>query len=128
MKSTKKSLDLVIIDSPPDFGTESILRFKELARLLDAAVILTMRLPRLNCKTRDSRPQLRDLTDTAVVKYSDLICFLHREGYYNREDETLKDKATLLIAQNREGPACDIDLKFDAGCNLFSEHVPEDLI
>jgi len=127
-KSINKSLDLVIIDSPPSFNTESILRFKELARALDAALILTIKLPRPNFKTKEYRPQQLDLTDTAVMEYADLVCFLHREGYFNREDETLKDKATLLIAQNREGPAVDIDLKFDAECNLFSNPVPEDLI
>jgi replicative DNA helicase len=121
-------LDFVIIDSPSVVNTEeSILRLKELARSLDAAVILTMSLPRTNWRTKDFRPQLHEFANTAAAEYADVICFLHREGYYKRDDETLKDSATLIIAKNRDGYFGDIDLKFEADYALFSEREPEDI-
>jgi replicative DNA helicase len=126
-KLIKEGLDLVIIDSPPDIGTESILRFKELARSLDTAVILTMSLPRAYSKTTDLRPRLCELANTSAAEYADVICFIHREWYYKRDDETLKDRATLIIAKNREGYSGEIDLKFEAEYSLFSEREPEDM-
>jgi replicative DNA helicase len=41
-----------------------------------------------------------------------VVGLIHREEYYKREDPTLKNKATLIIAKQRNGPVGDVELQF----------------
>ena len=41
-----------------------------------------------------------------------MVALIHRQEYYNRTDPTLKNKATLMIAKQRNGPVGDVELAF----------------
>ena len=101
---------------------------KELARNLDIPVVA---LSQLNRKTEDrgrtdNRPQLSDLRESGSIEQdADVVALIHREGYYKREDPALQNKATLIIAKQRNGPVGDIDLNWIPQYTLFTNPAPE---
>ncbi len=118
--------DMIIIDSfnlirCGEMQTDILRRLKELARTLDVAVIVTLCLNRRTSAKYDYRPQMEDLPPAAAGAdiYASLISFLYRPYYYKRDDESLKNKATLIIAQNRAGGTGDIGLNFNAESGRF---------
>ncbi len=103
---------------------------KELARTLNVPVVA---LSQLNRKTEDrgradNRPQLSDLRESGSIEQdADVVALIHREGYYKRDDESLKRKATLIIAKQRNGPVGDIDLNWISEYTLFTNPAPENI-
>ncbi len=97
---------------------------KELARNLNVPVVA---LSQLNRKTEDrgradNRPQLSDLRESGSIEQdADVVAMIHREGYYKRDDESLKNKATLIIAKQRNGPVGDVDLNWFSEYTLFAD-------
>ena len=88
---------------------------KDLARSLEVPIIA---LSQLNRRSEDkgregNRPQLSDLRDSGSIEQdADVVGLIHREEYYKRDDPTLKNKATLIIAKQRNGPVGDVELQF----------------
>jgi replicative DNA helicase len=41
-----------------------------------------------------------------------VVIFIHRAEYYDREDETKRGIAEIMLAKNRNGPTGDVQLKF----------------
>ena len=102
---------------------------KELARTLNVPVLALSQLSRKNeDKARlDNKPQLSDLRESGSIEQdADVVALIHREGYYKRDDESLKRKATLIIAKQRNGPVGDIDLNFLSEYTLFTNPLSED--
>ena len=103
---------------------------KELARNLNVPV---MALSQLNRRTEDksrsdNRPQLSDLRESGSIEQdADVVALIHREGYYKRDDESLKRKATLIIAKQRNGPVGDVDLNWISEYTLFTNPQPENI-
>jgi replicative DNA helicase len=103
---------------------------KELARTLDIPVIA---LSQLNRKTEDrgradNRPQLSDLRESGSIEQdADVVALIHREGYYKRDDPSLANKATLIIAKQRNGPVGDIELNWIPQYTLFTNPAPENV-
>ena len=101
---------------------------KELARNLNVPVLALSQLSRKNeDKTRvDNKPQLSDLRESGSIEQdADVVALIHRDWYYKRDDESLKNKATLIIAKQRNGPVGDIDLAFFGEYALFTNPAPE---
>lgn len=101
---------------------------KDLARTLDVPVLALSQLSRKNeDKNRtDNKPQLSDLRESGSIEQdADVVALIHRESYYKRDDESLKNKATLIIAKQRNGPVGDIDLAFFGEYALFTDPAPE---
>ena len=48
-----------------------------------------------------------------------MVCFIHREEYYDRENEDLKGKAEIIIAKQRNGPTGSIHLAYLADYTRF---------
>ena len=101
---------------------------KELARNLNGPVVA---LSQLNRKTEDksradNRPQLSDLRESGSIEQdADVVALIHREGYYKRDDPTLKTDATLIIAKQRNGPVGDVKLNWYSEYTLFANPAPE---
>lgn len=101
---------------------------KELARNLNVPVLA---LSQLNRKTEDksradNRPQLSDLRESGSIEQdADVVALIHREGYYKRDDPTLKTDATLIIAKQRNGPVGDVKLNWYSEYTLFANPAPE---
>jgi replicative DNA helicase len=76
-----------------------------MARTLNVPIIVAVQLSREIEKRDDKRPQLSDLRDSGNIEQdADVVLFLYRESYYNREKE--KDDITeIIIAKQRQGQA-----------------------
>ncbi len=86
---------------------------KSLARELKVPVIALSQLSR-NVEQRggDKRPILSDLRESGQIEQdSDLVMFIFRDEYYNRESTRLGE-ADIIIAKHRNGPVGDVILTF----------------
>ncbi len=95
---------------------------KQLARELEIPVIALAQLSRASeDKTRtDNKPKLSDLRESGSLEQdADLVVLIHREGYYKRNDPTLENKATLIIAKQRQGPTEDVPVQFQRDITRF---------
>ena len=53
----------------------------------------------------DHRPQLSDLRESGSIEQdADMVMFVFREEYYKRDDESLRGKAEIILAKQRNGP------------------------
>ena len=141
LKKQGKELGLIVIDylqlirggerrseSRQQEVSEISRMLKDLARTLDVPVLALSQLSRKNeDKSRtDNKPMLSDLRESGSIEQdADVVALIHREAYYKRDDETLKRKATLIIAKQRNGPVGDIDLAFFGEFALFTNPAPE---
>ena len=82
-----------------------------------------MALAQLNRATEsrtEKKPLLSDLRDSGSIEQdADIVMFIHRPEYYDKDNPDLKGKAQLLIAKNRSGPTPDINLLFQANITKF---------
>src|SRR6202789_3763339 len=68
----------------------------------------------------DKKPLLSDLRESGSIEQdADVVCFIHREEYYDRENEDLKGKAEIIIAKQRNGPTGSIQLAYMADYTRF---------
>jgi replicative DNA helicase len=94
---------------------------KGLAKRLNVPLVLLSQLNRELHKRTDKRPILSDLRESGAIEQdADLVLFLHREEYYNREDPSLKGKGELIVAKARNGPLGTVHLHFDARTCCFT--------
>jgi replicative DNA helicase len=86
---------------------------KGLARELNVPVIALSQLSRnVEQRAGDKKPILSDLRESGQIEQdSDLVMFIYREEYYNRES-TRPGEADIIIAKHRNGPVGEIVLTF----------------
>ena len=95
---------------------------KALARELDIPIIALSQLSR-NVELRaEKKPQLSDLRESGSLEQdADVVMFLYRDEYYNREEEDNQNLAELIIAKNRNGPTASVYLQFDKATMAFRD-------
>ncbi|MBQ2313041.1 MAG: DnaB-like helicase C-terminal domain-containing protein, partial [Elusimicrobiaceae bacterium] len=93
-----------------------------LARTMNVPVLALSQLNRNTEKGRaDNRPQLSDLRESGSIEQdADVVALIHREGYYKWNDESLRNKANLILAKQRNGPVGTIDLNWYSEYTLFT--------
>jgi replicative DNA helicase len=87
---------------------------KALAKELAIPIIALSQLSRaVEQRGGGGRPQLSDLRESGSIEQdSDLVMFVYREEKYKQDDPTVKGKAQIIVAKQRNGPTGDVDLTF----------------
>ena len=109
----------------------------EMAKDLDVAVVAAHQLNRAVEGRDNKRPTLADLRNTGDIEQdAETVMFLYRPAYYlerAREDKRSDESERLarieecqhdlesIVAKNRNGPCCTIDLFVDMGSNVVRD-------
>lgn len=89
-------------------------QLKALARELEVPIIALSQLSRSVELRAEKKPQLSDLRESGSLEQdADIVMFLYRDEYYNREESENKNVAELIIAKNRNGPTTSLHLRFE---------------
>ncbi|MHB8573619.1 MAG: replicative DNA helicase [Candidatus Dormibacteria bacterium] len=96
---------------------------KGLARELEVPILVLSQLNRApENRTGDEkgRPQLSDLRESGSIEQdADLVLFVYRPEYYQRENPDLVGKAELIIGKHRNGPVGTVNLRFEGKYTRF---------
>lgn len=94
---------------------------KALARELEVPVVALSQLSRASEQRGGERkPILSDLRDSGAIEQdADLVIFIHRPEYYDREDESKRGVAEIMVAKHRNGPTGDVELVFNREYTRF---------
>lgn len=85
---------------------------KKMAQDLEVPVVVFNQLKRPDGKG-GNMPQLSDLKESGSLEEdADVVVFLHRAEYYDRDDDALRDKGQMILAKNREGKTDDFNCTF----------------
>ena len=132
----EQGLKMVIIDylqliSGPSSSRESrqqevsdiSRQLKALARELKCPVIALSQLSR-QVEQRKGKPMLSDLRESGAIEQdADIVAFLHREDYQNKEKEAETNGLTeIVVAKHRNGATADISLVFEKQYSRFSDY------
>ena len=135
LRQTAGGLDLVVVDylqlmtaTLPSAGgkrfesrtqeVSAISRgLKALAKEMQVPVLALSQLSRASERRGDDkRPMLSDLRESGSIEQdADLVAFIHREAYYNRDEEISESeraKSEIIIAKQRNGPTGTVHLNF----------------
>ena len=97
-------------------------QLKILAKELKVPVIALSQLSRGVEQRNDKRPVLSDLRESGSIEQdADIVAFLYREAYYNREEQEEPDNVTeLILEKNRHGSLGTVKLFFHKEYAKFS--------
>ena len=94
---------------------------KIMAKELNVPVLCLSQLSRANESRQDKRPMLSDLRESGAIEQdADIVLFLYREGYYNRDTEN-PNLAECIIAKNRHGETGMVELQWQPEFTTFND-------
>jgi replicative DNA helicase len=103
---------------------------KTMALELNVPVIALAQLSRAVEGREDKRPLMSDLRESGSIEQdADIVSFLYREDYYNKEARTddFKSESEFIIGKNRNGPTSTVDLMFKRNTGTFLSYRKEEL-
>lgn len=127
----EKELGLIVIDylqlmsgSPNEERIQQISAIsrglKTLARELGVPIIALSQLSRAVEQRPNKRPMLSDLRESGAIEQdADLVMFIYRDEYYNKEETENKGKAEIILAKHRNGPVGNVELLFQSNITKF---------
>ena len=101
---------------------------KGLAKELGVPVLALSQLSRASEQRGGERkPILSDLRDSGAIEQdADIVMFIHRPEYYDREDESKRGLAEIMLAKHRNGPTGDVHLRFNREYTRFDSLTQRD--
>lgn len=97
---------------------------KIMAKELGAPIIALSQLSRSAEKSgrADSRPALSDLRDSGSIEQdADVVLFLYRDAYYNKDESADVTVAECIVAKNRHGETATVPLAWDGAHTRFTD-------
>jgi len=100
---------------------------KALAKEMRVPVLALSQLSRgSEQRAGDKKPLLSDLRESGSIEQdADVVAFIHREEYYDRDNEDVKGQAEIIVAKQRNGPTGSIKLAFRADYTRFENLAPD---
>ena len=85
---------------------------KSIAREINVPVVALSQLSRAVEKREDHRPMLSDLRESGAIEQdADVVMFLYRSDYYNKDgDDQKKNITEIIVAKQRNGPIGSVEL------------------
>lgn len=126
----ERGLDLIVVDylqlmqgrnteSRQQEISEISRSLKALARELKVPLIALSQLSRSVESRQDKRPMLSDLRESGALEQdADIVSFLYREDYYDKETEN-QHITEVILAKHRNGPVGSVKLYFKGEYTLF---------
>lgn len=95
-------------------------QLKLMAKDLNVPVIALSQLSRAVDSRPDKRPLLSDLRESGSIEQdADIVMFLYRDGYYNKETSEDINLAECIVAKNRHGETGTVNLRWNGQYTLF---------
>ena len=116
-------------DSQESEISETVRQLKNLARELNAPVVLLSQLRRPPSGARDPEPYMQDLKGSGGIEsHADVVILLHRPNFEESKAKQLPmDDAEFIVAKQRNGPLGKVKVRFDCQHVQFvgATNIPE---
>lgn len=84
---------------------------KSLAKELEIPIICLAQLGRGPDARTDHRPVLSDLRDSGAIEQdADIVCFIYRDEYYNKDNSEKPGIGELILAKHRNGATTTVEV------------------
>ena len=130
----EKGLDLIVIDYLQLIESDRTMESRQqevsalsrylklMAKEMDCPILVLSQLSRQVEKREDKRPILSDLRESGSIEQdADMVLFLYRDDYYNKEDSSKPGICEVHIAKHRNGPTDTFDLTWVERYTMFSD-------
>jgi replicative DNA helicase len=126
-------IDYLQLVRPPASSGRNVNRNEELSEIcrmlkatakdLEIPIVALAQLNRAVEARQEKRPMLSDLRDSGSIEQeADIVTFLYRDAYYNKEMAPEPDLTEFIFAKHRNGRVGTVKLRFKAEHTLFQPY------